>query len=278
MARSDCGARAPVPRKRVVRLSSPISPLSPVPAVLRAPCGGLVPRDGARGHRVLDRLLGRLHRSLQRPHPRRLVRHRGGQRPGEPAALGEAGRALQRQLRGDRSRCGPVVRVLRQTAGDQRAQLVRYVAEFGRAVRDPLRRLLHGPLGERGRPGRRVRQEQAQDEQVGRRAHLLALDLLGGEVAQPYGQLPALARLGGGRRPQRPERGQPGAVLGQQHRLRRQALEHGPRGVHPGEGLGQARAQYPYGTLGQRPCEADRLGERHRRHIGRGGPQPVVVR
>ncbi|OCC07146.1 hypothetical protein A3Q37_07063 [Streptomyces sp. PTY087I2] len=216
---------------------------------------------------------GPLLRHLQGQDPRLLVRHRRRETLGQPAAPGQARRALQGQFGGDRAGGGPLVRVLRQAVRDQLAQLLRYGVEFGLVLGDPAGGLLGRALRERGRPGRRVRQEQPQHEQVGGGGDLLALDLLGRQIAEPHRQLATRPGLRRGRSAQRAEGGEAGPVGRQQHRAGGQALEHGPGGVHPGQDLGDARAQYPQRPLGQRTGDPDRLGQRQRGDVTRRRPQ-----
>ncbi len=279
VAGSLCRTPAPaVPAGGAPPPPPPPAGAPPPPPAPRRTGRGRRPRVRRTGSGHRPRLRPRLRRGVQGAYPCRLVRDRRRDRLREPAAAGQARRALQRQFRRDRPRARPVRRVLGQAPRDQPAQRVRYGAQFGRGVRDPLGRAVGGAVRERGRPGRRVRQQQPQHEQVRRGARRLAPDLLGGEVAQPYRELAALPRLGPGGTAERPERREPGPVLGQQHRPRREPLEHRPGGVHPGQRLGQARAQYPYGPLGQRAGERDGLGERQRGYVRRRRPQTVVLR
>ena len=135
---------------------------------------------------------------------------------------------------------------------------------------------VHGSAAEGWPPGRRVRQEAAQREDVARgpERRVVGGGLLRGEEAGGADDETGGGERGGLAGPGDPEVDQPGPVGAEQDVAGFDVAVDETGLVHGGQRAGQQPAQHPYGACGQRAAAGDRLGERRARHERGGDPGP----
>lgn len=170
---------------------------------------------------------------------------------------------------------GPALRLLRQTAAEQRPQFgVRDTVQSGLVVDGAVQQRVHGAGTERRASRGRVRQHAPQGEDIARRAHPLRPRLLGREETGGADHHVVRGQLGlvGRRRAGDAEVDQARSVEGEQDVARLDIPVDQTRPVHGGQGSRQYLAQHPYRTVRQRAAGRDRLLQGRSGHERGGQP------
>lgn len=172
----------------------------------------------------------------------------------------------------------PVRRVLRQTAAQQRRQLLRHAREVGLVMDDLVRDEVRALRIERAAPGRRVHQHRAQREHIGGRSHFARpLELFGCHERRRPDQFAGFRPHFAVGRSGNAEIDDFRAVGGQQDIARFQIAVHHARTVDVAQRLRQTGAQFPYLVRSQRAVPFHMGGKRGARNVERRHPRALPV-